>query len=389
MKSHISQRKKKTLEDVYQEINRDNIRLDKEATKKNNAILYSVLQKILTLIRKKCVDFDRMKPKLEYLGSYYDGLRVGEPTEYDINVVLKLPVQYKNIYLDATHVTSYDQTIIFIPAEYTLIKSVPVSYTKSKWCDNKCRISATIFRSWIQGLVDIVLSSLPSKNGRRILSVDNKTYLIYTKMSGPAQTIKIQTGDDESNVIDVDLVPTFSFMLPTKPIGSKIKFGHVEDTNLMQYFVVPKPSDNDFCWRLAFPFQERYYIKNKNNLKSAAKLLKLLRDVQDFKLLASYYIKTLFLWEVKQQPEDFWKENSLSYIVLHMLKRLRDCLSKAEIPNFWCPEFNLLKDKIKTCTCQNWSNRLSAIIKDIEEKGEHDPNVILRYFKYPTEQQSH
>lgn len=315
MKSRAGQRKKKegngrkTLEDVYQEINRDNVRLDKEATKNNNAILYSVLEKILKLIRQTFEDFDQMKPKLEYLGSYFDGLRVGEPTEYDINVVLKLPIQYKNTYLDATHVTSYDQTIIFIPAEYTLVDSVPVSYTKTMWCDNKCRFSATKFRSWIQGLIDNVLSRLPVKNGKRILIVNKKTYLIYTKMSGPAQTLIIQTGDDESNVIDVDLVPTFSFMLPTKPIGSKIKFERVEATNLLQYFLVPKPSDNDFCWRLAFPFQERYYIKNKNNLKSAAKLLKLLRDVQGFKLLASYYIKTLFLWEVEQQPEGFWSEN--------------------------------------------------------------------------------
>lgn len=388
MKSRIGQRKR-TLEDVYQEINRDNIRLDKGATKNNNAILYSVLREIIKLIRQTYPDFDEMKPKLEYLGSYFDGLRVGEPTEYDINVVLKLPIQYKNIYLDATHVTSYDQTIIFIPAEFRLIDSKPTSKTKAMWCDEKCRISATLFRSWIQGMVDNMLSNLELKNGKRVLSVDNKTYLIYTKMSGPAQTIKIQTGDDESNIIDVDLVPTFSFMLPTKPIGSKIKFEHVEATDLVQYFLVPKPSDNEFCWRVAFPFQERYYIKNKNNLKSAVKLLKLLRDVQGFKLLASYYIKTLFLWEVKQQPESFWKENSLSDIVLHMLKRLRDCLSKAEILSFWCPEFNLLKGKIKTGTCKNWSNRLSAMIKEIEKEGERNPHVILKYFKHPTEQQSH
>ncbi|CAH1643603.1 unnamed protein product [Spodoptera littoralis] len=196
-------------------------------------------------------------------------------------------------------------------------------------------------------------------------------------MSGPANTITICMKDDY--VIDVDLVPTLSFELPKQPSDTKIDFDKVKQTKISYYFAVPKPSNNDLSWRLAFPYQERYYTDNTNNLKSALKLLKLFRDIQGFNKLASYFIKTLFLWEIVENDREFWKKNSLNFLVLHMLKKMRDSLAIATIKNFWCPEHNLL-EKIKHETCENWSNRISNIVNDIERNKVHNPYIVLKYF---------
>ncbi|XP_049886911.1 cyclic GMP-AMP synthase-like receptor isoform X1 [Pectinophora gossypiella] len=378
----------KSLEESFKYLNKTYVKMKSKEKKCNNNILYAVLQKFLTIMKNHNPLFCIMKPKLGYLGSYYDGLRVGQPTEYDINVILYLPVNYDKIYLDATG-TTHDCTNIFMPSEFRRLSKNPTTVKEgfqktSIWCDCKYRFSVKKFRSWMQGVVDTAIEKLRLEKNKRLINVDNKRYIIAAKMSGPACTITITPegrDNDNNKVIDVDLVPTFSFELPKKPYGSNVLFHYLESINVKrEYFVVPKPSQDEFSWRLSFPFQERYYIGNKNNLKSTAKLLKLLRDAQDFKQLASYYIKTIFLWEVQRQNDDFWKRKSLSYLVLHMLNVLRYCLAQENIKNFWCPEMNLIKGKLKSETCQNWSNRLAVIINDIKQNGKNNPNIIIKYF---------
>ncbi|XP_022834320.1 uncharacterized protein LOC111362036 isoform X1 [Spodoptera litura] len=371
----------KTLEKIFQEINRRHVRIKRKEKKNNNSILYKVLQELLKIMRKCDSLFDSMKPRLEYLGSYFDGLRVGQPTEYDINVILTFHINYNRIELDA-NCTENGYTSIIMPEEFRRLSKTPATAEKGFkktefWCDRSYHLLVNNFRSWMQSVVDAALNKLPLEDGKRILKVEDKYFKIAYKMSGPANTITICMKDDY--VIDVDLVPTLSFKLPKQPSNTKIDFDKVKQTKISYYFAVPKPSNNDLSWRLAFPYQERYYTDNTNNLKSALKLLKLFRDIQGFNKLASYFIKTLFLWEIVENDRDFWKINSLNFLVLHMLKKMRDSLAIATIKNFWCPEHNLL-EKIKRETCENWSNRISNIVNDIERNKVHNPYIVLKYF---------
>ncbi|XP_053600808.1 cyclic GMP-AMP synthase-like receptor isoform X1 [Plodia interpunctella] len=368
-----------TLEEVFLQINHDYVKIDKKEAKYNNVVLRFVLDEILNKMRECDSLFDSMKPKLDYLGSYYDGLRVGHPTEFDINVILKLPINYKKIKLDCTN-TEYDYTNVIMPSEFRrLCKSTTTArkgFTKTElWCDNTHRLSVKKFRSWMQSVVDSALNKLPMSNGRHVLIVKNICYKLSAKLSGPANTITIHK---TTNNIDVDLVPTFAFDLPKKPISSAVDFFREEFKNNSRYFIVPKPTKDEYLWRLTFPFQERACMRSKNNFKSAVKLIKLLRDTQRFDALASYYIKTLFLWETKKQNDKFWSQ-SLSSLVVYMLTLLRDHLANKEIKNYWCSENNLL-DKLKEETCKNWANKLSYIIKDIEQKKNQNPYFILKYF---------
>ncbi|XP_075987142.1 cyclic GMP-AMP synthase-like receptor isoform X1 [Anticarsia gemmatalis] len=375
--------KVKTLEQILQVINKRYVRIKKQEKKNNNIVLYTVLEELLKIMRKCDNLFDSMKPKVEYLGSYFDGLRVGQPTEYDLNVILTVHVNYNKIMLESQ---KHAYTSIKMPEEFRRLSKMPVTAMKGFdktefWCNSDHRLSVPNFRAWMQGVVDAALYQLPEEDGKRILKVKDKIFKLNFKMSGPANTITIHL--DDSYVIDVDLVPTLRFELPKIPLRTQIDFEKVKKTNVPYYFAVPKPSDDDFSWRLAFPYQERYYTDNKNNLKSTLKLLKLFRDVQEFDKLASYFIKTLFLWEIVETDEKFWKKKSLTFLLLHMLGKLRDNLAVATIKNFWCPDHNLL-EKIKPETCKNWSNRISNIISDIERNQFRDPSTVNKYFSKQT-----
>lgn len=368
------------MEDVLLQVNKNHVKIQKQDKKNNNTILYSVLGEILKKMRSCDKLFSSLKPKLEYLGSYFDGLRVGRPTEYDINIVLTFYVNYDKIKL-VSNKTKGAYASVIMPSEFRRLSKIPATATKGfketeLWCDASHRLSMQRFRSWMQKVVDTALKTLPVENGMKILKLNGKSFQIASKTSGPAFTLTIIENSD--NIIDIDLVPTLAFNLPKTPNNTKIDFDRVRMTNIKQYFAVPKPTDDDFSWRLAFPYQEKYYIYNKQNMKSAIKILKLLRDTQGFNKLASYYIKTIFLWEAVENTDSFWKTKSLSFLVIFMLKKLKTCLSNKLIKNFWCPDHNLL-ETIQAETCLNWSNRLSHIINDIESNKKNDPFVILQY----------
>lgn len=367
------------LEDIFQEINRKYVRINKQEKLHNNVVLYSVLEHVLKLMRDSDELFNSMKPKLAYMGSYFDGLRVCHPSEFDINIVFKLPVNYEKVVLDSTY-TQYDYTNVIMPSEFRrLCKNAMTADRGFKktvnWCDGSYRLSVNKFRSWMQSVVDKALTKLPFGDGKRMLKIGNDYFGLVSKLAGPANNLTIYQG---KNIIDIDLVPTFAFELPQIPINCKVDFSKREFNIEKKYFVVPKPTDN-FSWRLSFPFQERLLLENKNNLKSVIRLLKLLRDVQRFNQIASYFIKSLCLREAVVKKELFWKKKSLSYLVPYMLTQLRDALAQNTINNFWCPDHNLLL-KIKPETSENWSNRLTHILKNIKKNKDKNPLIIMQYF---------
>ncbi|KAJ0181043.1 hypothetical protein K1T71_003128 [Dendrolimus kikuchii] len=369
---------KPSLEKILQDIHKNYVKLKKLEKKMNNITLYSVLNTLLKKMQQCDNLFKSLKPKLEFLGSYFDGVRVGNPNEFDINVILTLHLNYNKIILDATNVQN-GHTSVVMPSEFRRLSKTPATAEKGFrdtqfWCDASYRLSVTKFKAWMQSVVDATLNTLPQVNGKRMLYVNTKSYEIDAKISGPANTITIR---DNDQLIDIDLVPTLQFKHPKVPINSSVRFDKLRCTHIHQYFIVPKPINNDYSWRLAFPHQERYYINGKNNLKSSLRIIKLLRDRQCFKKLASYYIKTLFLWEAAEQNDEFWRKNSLSYLVIYMLKKLRDSLRKREIKNFWSPDHNLL-EKIKSETSLHWCNRLNSIIYHMENV--YDPSRLMQYF---------
>lgn len=51
-------------------------------------------------MRKQSLLFDKTFQKINWVGSFYKGTRVGHPEEYDLNFVINLPFKEKNIKVD-------------------------------------------------------------------------------------------------------------------------------------------------------------------------------------------------------------------------------------------------------------------------------------------------
>nr|CAD7401829.1 unnamed protein product [Timema poppensis] len=58
-----------------------------------------VLDELILIMKQNDVLFDAIFQRLCGAGSYFDGLRVGKATEFDMDVVVKLPIDYKQIEL--------------------------------------------------------------------------------------------------------------------------------------------------------------------------------------------------------------------------------------------------------------------------------------------------
>ena len=78
---------------VLQEINEKHIKLKGEDISKSNQIVDFVKNVVIVQMCQVDPLFSAIYQKLYFTGSFYDGLKVGEPEEFDLNLVLepKLP----------------------------------------------------------------------------------------------------------------------------------------------------------------------------------------------------------------------------------------------------------------------------------------------------------
>lgn len=53
-----------------------------------------ITDKLIGTMQQKSVLFKTLYKSKYYGGSYYDNLKVGEPNEYDLDLVLRLPVGF-------------------------------------------------------------------------------------------------------------------------------------------------------------------------------------------------------------------------------------------------------------------------------------------------------
>ncbi|KYB28229.1 hypothetical protein TcasGA2_TC032688 [Tribolium castaneum] len=147
------------------------------------------------------------------------------------------------------------------------------------------------------------------------------------------------------------------------------------------FFVVPKsPNDLDvYNWRLSFQEQERELLHNYKNMKSSIRLIKKIRDRHDHNI-ASYFIKTVFMWELENFDKNFW-EQSLSFVFMTMLRKYGEYIKRRNIPNYWHEKHNLIEDlREETAVCI--ANKIRNIGDHIERicstnSGFYD---IVNYF---------
>lgn len=375
----MSKSLKSVLNDVYVET----ISMDDQITTKAKQIVQTFV--VEEFIRSAMIEADPLFGALYedvfFTGSFYDGLRIGEASEFDLNIVIDLPFWNADLTLvkadspEASHFSvtpgfgvyysdkSFNELMPCSHPRYLEYKNIK-QFFKQELVSRKYKyvLMPDKFRSWFESVLNKTRNNVINKNtswlGRRLYGEQIKSGVAGVNMTftihkaGPAFTLHIET---TSNLkIDVDLVPVFK---------------------CFSAFLVPKPSEgNKLLWRLSYPRDETKIIFGQSCAKKVIKLLKRFRDMQGapWKKLSSYYLKTVIMLEITHS----WHDRCIDKVFIGCLRELLSCLEARNIPFYFDHSFNLLSS-VNAKTIDNMRGRLERIMKDIDN---NPPITVRKYF---------
>ncbi|KAG8194511.1 hypothetical protein JTE90_013263 [Oedothorax gibbosus] len=337
------------------------IKLDENLIAINNEILLRFLSSFIEEMKKHDELFGKLYQKNVYTGSFYSDLRISEPDEFDINLVLKMPFKPGDIEINYhPQVPSYAKFHLKNEAAMTVTHPTLV---RKLFKDGYLMPEAV--RKWIQSVVDKALQTYKLPHG---------ITRIIPSSSGPARTIQLVK---PRGIIDIDLVPVISCVMGTKQPGIDGRV-NAKFQPILETFLVPKPyspsgqapvNRNEIprLWRTHFPDAENKLIHDVGCVKPVIKLLKLLRDKENWKILASYYLKTVVMWMIlENNDKTYWKEDKLDLRFIEALKRLAAFVKDRKIPYFFSKKYNLI-EKMNENQAFNLYNRITALINYVEK----------------------
>lgn len=239
---------------------------------------FSILIQIVSLFQKN------------WAGSHSDNLRIGKPDEFDMDIVISLPLNYQ---IDYLHPLDSDINIEHNSPGYvqlrmgTQFQKLPerdpndwhINKIAYKWMDpNTKYLLRSKFQDWWRGLVQRALNKLEQDNCKAIIRIDNNMYKIKLSDSGPATTLNIE-GTNRFKCC-VDLVPALRFPESRWPICKG--YEQIPNSCTKKYWmVVPKPkkvSDNysyeaNRSWRVTLPEQERALMYKTERLRQSIRFV--------------------------------------------------------------------------------------------------------------------
>ncbi|KAL0840678.1 hypothetical protein ABMA28_015874 [Loxostege sticticalis] len=309
--------------------------------------------------------YERYSSTVSFAGSHYDRLRIKKPDEFDMDIVIGLPL---NISDDPFNPSESD--IRFEPQDAGFVElkmgvqyqklpmrdgnSWQINKTAYKWRDDDDYLTRSKFIDWFKSVVVRALNKFETNaRGEPVFQVDGLTYSINRTESGPAITLIIENRSTNFRM-DVDLVPALRFPEARWPISTQYR-QIPAGCNRDYWLIVPKPNKEASSevgrrrsWRLALHYQERDLMHNTYNLRQTIRLLKKLRDAQKMDKIASYYIKTLFLWEVVNRNDpQFWRLSPAALFKI-MVDKFHTALVRGRIDYFWNEDNNLLAGVSRT-----------------------------------------
>ena len=289
-------------------------------------------------------------------GSYYQGLRVHEATEFDIDVELEF---YDPV------VTHKDPGWVQLKcrSDAKMMLETPVTAKFLALMDSKGIILPDKVVQWFKKVCQQALDSL-IKSGAGIVG-DLK--LVDSRKCGPAVTITVTAKSGER--FDVDLVPVYC---------------HARH----EYHCVPKKGPKSNLWRITHFSAEKRLLEEPGCAKKVIKLLKLFRDRQGPKWnrMASYYLKTIVMNMISGERRISWRENHIGLRFIGALEILNQYLIMHYIPFYPDSKENLLK-KVGKTTVEKMQNDLETILKEIHEHpGSLREVFVLRHDEQPRDE---
>ncbi|XP_008204741.1 cyclic GMP-AMP synthase isoform X3 [Nasonia vitripennis] len=367
-----SQHSKYRDDTIFDYVSSEFLTLVEKDRKVSDEHLHAVVQRIVELMKQDDL-FNLMFRKIMYGGSYYKDTKYGTPEEFDLNFIIDLPIDYGDIKIDTNH-ENYGFVKIKLNSRAVLdtqwkkySEELDKLLTRDNYVDQKK------FRNWIESVFKKTLSRYEIAHNGYIFFVNDNTYTIKYKKSGPAFTMTIQNQDDID--IDVDIVPCLEFGHMQLEDGFKPLNKELNKT----WMVVAKPLTRDnlernVLWRPCFYEYEKAFLDGA--VKPVIQMVKKFRDTLGWQDLASYYIETLFYHELEKQCcNDKYLRASKTWLFMHALNELQIALEKQELPYYWHPKFNLF-GKIEEKVLKRYAAQLKRKITRIESKFENDNWVL-------------
>eukprot|EP00112_Aurelia_sp_Birch-Aquarium-sp1_P015281 Seg3373.3 transcript_id=Seg3373.3/GoldUCD/mRNA.D3Y31 product="Cyclic GMP-AMP synthase" protein_id=Seg3373.3/GoldUCD/D3Y31 len=277
-------------------------------------------------------------------GSYYQGLRVYEATEFDIDVELEL---YDPLF------TNKDPGWVQLSCKQAVKKELEKlgATTFLGLMDSKGSIIPEKVVQWFKKVCQQALDSL-IKSGAGIM--EDLKLVVDSRKCGPAVTIGVTSKSGKH--FDVDLVPVYC---------------HGDATDRHKYHCVPKKGPKSNLWRITHFSAEKRLLEEPGCAKKVIKLLKLFRDRrgEKWKRMASYYLKSIVMYMISDERRISWRENHIGQRYFDALTILNERLILHYIPFYPDAKENLLRRVGKT-TVEKMQKDLGTVLKEIHEHPE-------------------
>ncbi|GJQ86345.1 hypothetical protein Trydic_g9039 [Trypoxylus dichotomus] len=319
----------------------------------------------------KSVDelFNETYERVFYGGSYYDGVRIKEPDEFDLCLLLRFP-ECKVSWGIPGHVM-----VKVNPDTHnsTSLKIRELFAYKGKF------LLTSKFNSWFKSVVHKALRDYKSPNQKEYsIAINQNKLKITVHDHGPAENLVIRV---HNITINIDLVPCILFpgedwpeFIIKNPVRSKVDSFSVAAKSPKRQYDIKKPTR---YWRLSFQEQERYILEDKGCLKPCLKFLKLLRDSLHHDQIASYYLKTFMMNLNKEKDDIFWKR-SLSEVFMDVLEEYVEVLEERTLKYHWDGKYNILSH-ITQQQLESIAGSTRRIFNKLMDTN--DPDVILDCFR--------
>lgn len=165
-------------------------------------------------------------------------------------------------------------------------------------CDwNNSYLRRTSVKAWFSDMIDYVLKKY-----------SHGAYELYYDKRGLAHTIKATERKYPHNKISIDFVPAFK-LENVKNMHYRSYPPYSSKQIYNRFYAVPKPfgGSNTYSFQMVNPVAERKLLWNKQNLKIVFRLMKSFRNCYGLQRIKSYFLTTVFLWQIRRRKTNFWK----------------------------------------------------------------------------------
>ncbi|NWR92409.1 CGAS synthase, partial [Furnarius figulus] len=310
-------------------------------------LVNQVVSHLVQAIRSKDGAFSSIKPL--GAGSYYERVKISEPNEFDIMLVMLL---------ERLQLEESDDTGAYY---YLTFKRNPKEKNLLKFLDEDGKLSAF---KMLQALRQVIK--------QEVKNIKNVDVTVTRKKAGsPAITLQIKNPPSE---ISVDIILTLEVKQswPTSTqdglkieqwLGTKVR----REFKYKSLYLVAKQNKREKVlrgntWRLSFSHIEKAMMNNHGNSKTCCesdgpkccrkgclKLLKYLLEQlkmkypKELEKFCSYHVKTAVFHSCVMWPNDTdWRLGDLDHCFQKCLGYFVECLQESQLPHFFIPKYNLL-----------------------------------------------